>query len=386
LNGRKLGIHVLTEGMNKQFLRQHFEDVHGNLYQTHGNQEITQRLDVNSGDDPNNDSGLRALAQAVKEEDPAVRWSRLEQTLDVKRFITFMALEMMLCHWDGYCMNQNNWRIFHDLGSNRMVFIAHGMDQMFGVGTMLLGGKKASVECPIFPPMHGAVAKAVMSTPVGRQLYLARLGELYTNLFHVDVLTKRVDELSSVVRTAMAERGPQWEERYQRQVDSLKTHIEERSESLARQLANASKPRDPNSLQPMHLTGWTTRVQEGRPEFDQGADESRANVLHISAPAHRKTSGSWRTRMELEPGRYRFEGQIRVKGVQPAVQDGGAGLRTSNGRPRRELSGSTDWRSFAYEFQIEENREVEFVCELRALEGEAWFDVEKLQIVPVEQW
>src|SRR5215472_5812432 len=90
LNGRNLGLHVLIEGANKQFLRQHFENVHGNLYQTHGNQEITARLDVNSGDDPTNHTGLRALVQAVREEDPAIRWRRLQETLDVKRFVTFM--------------------------------------------------------------------------------------------------------------------------------------------------------------------------------------------------------------------------------------------------------------------------------------------------------
>ena len=243
LNGRKLGIHVVTEGFNKQFLRHYFENVHGNLYQTHGNQEITDRLDVNSGDDPKNDSGLRALAQAVSEKDPAVRWRRLGQTLEVDRFMTFMALEVMLCHWDGYCMNQNNYRVFHDLGANKIVFIAHGMDQMFGTGTMQLGGDKSSADCPIFPEWHGAVAEAVMSTPEGRRLYVARLGQLYTNLFRVDALLKRVDELSSVVGGALAESGARSARDYQRKVDGLKAHIEERDKSLSRQLADALKQR-----------------------------------------------------------------------------------------------------------------------------------------------
>jgi CotH protein len=183
LNGRDLGIHILTEGFDKQFLRHYFANVQGNLYQTHGNQEITDRLDVNSGDDPSNDSGLRALARAIDEPEPAVRWKRLNETLDLDQFLSFMAMEIMLCHWDGYCMNQNNYRIFHDLGANKMVFIAHGTDQMFGTGTMRLAGGKSSAECPIFPPWHGAVARAVMSTPEGRRLYIGRLGELYTNLF-----------------------------------------------------------------------------------------------------------------------------------------------------------------------------------------------------------
>ena len=41
-------------------------------------------------------------------------------------------------------------------------------------------------------------------------------------------------------------------------------------------------------------------------------------------------------------------------------------------------------RAFAYEFQVGENREIEFICELRALQGEAWFDADKLQVVPAD--
>jgi hypothetical protein len=376
LNGRSLGLHVLIEGANKQFLRHHFENVHGNLYQPRGSQEITARLDVNSGDDPTNNVGLRALAQAVREQDPAVRWRRLEETLDVQRFLTFMAMEVMLCHWDGYCMNQNNYRVFHDLKANKIVFIAHGMDQMFGKG-------RSGPDCPIFPQWHGMVAKTVMSTTEGRQLYLARLGELYTNVFRVEGLLKEVDRLSSVVLGVLAESNPQSALAYQRRVDALKTHIEQRDKSLARQLADASKPPDPGLSEPVHLTGWTARIQDGHPEFDKSADESRAHLLHISA-LNGKSSGSWRTRLQLEPGRYRFEAEMRVRVAGAASQGMGAGVRVAGGPPIRKVSGSTEWRPIVYEFQVDESREVEFICELRALDAEVWFDAQKILLVRVD--
>ena len=384
LNGRQLGVHVLTEGFNKQFLRQHFDNVHGNLYQTHGNQEITDHLDVNSGDDPKNDSGLRTLADAIREENPAVRWQRLSQSLDVNRFSTFMAMEVMLCHWDGYCMNQNNYRVFHDLGANRIVFIAHGMDQMFGTGTFHGGGRQGSPNCPIFPKLAGAVAEAFMSVPEGRQLYLARLGQLYTNLFRVDVLLKRVDDLSTVVGNSLADSDGPSVRSYQGTIADLKAHIAERDKSLASQLADAYKPRDPLSYSPVHLTGWTMKVQDGKPEFGHDADGARRNLLHISAPHGKAGAGSWRTRVILQPGRYKFEGEIRVRGVDSADQADGARLRISGARPMRRLSGSTDWRQFDYEFQVESDREVEFVCELRAREGDAWFDAETLRVARME--
>jgi spore coat protein H len=380
LNGRELGIHVLVEGYNKQFLKQHFEDVRGNLYQTHGNQEITARLDVNSGDDPKNNTGLHALAEAVKEPDPTVRWNRLQQTLDVNRFLTFMALEMMLCHWDGYCMNQNNWRAFHDLRANKIVFIAHGMDQMFGRGHD--GGRRGS-DFPLYPPMHGAVAKAVMNTPEGRKLYTVRVGELYTNLFRVDVILKRVDELAAVIGSAMNELGLPEAGNYQRKVQALKTRIERRGQSLAEQLGDGSKPPEAGLARPLQLTSWTTRVYTGQPVFDKSTEGSRSNLLHIST-GNGKCSGSWRSSKLLEPGKYRFEGELRVEGVNSGIKDAGAGLRISGRRPIPEISGTSEWKVFTYEFQLEEETQVEFVCELRAVEGQAWFNTEKLLVVRVE--
>jgi len=182
----------------------------------------------------------------------------------------------------------------------------------------------------------------------------------------------------------VGESRPRAAQEYQRRVFALKANIEERGRSLARQLAEASKPRDPGLSKPFPLTGWSKRVQEGRLEFDGGQEPAtHLNLLHIAA-SHGKAAGSWRTRLQLDPGRYRFEGPIRVRDVEPANPGAGAGLRISGARPRREFSGSAEWRPFVYEFQVESQGEVEFICELRALAGEAWFDADKLQVVRVD--
>src|SRR5439155_16770413 len=88
---------------------------------------------INSGDFPNDWSRLEALARAIQEPDLTQRLAQIGQVLDVDRFITFVAMEVMLAHWDGYTMNKNNFRVFHDLTSNRLIFLPHGLDQMFGV-------------------------------------------------------------------------------------------------------------------------------------------------------------------------------------------------------------------------------------------------------------
>ena len=230
LNGRYLGLRVLLEGASKQFVKRYFNDAKGNLYDGGFCQDITGALAVNSGDQPEVHSGLRALVSALREPDPAKRWSRLNQTLDMDRFISFLAMEILQCHWDGYAMNRNNWRIFHDMGANRMVFIPHGLDQMFGV-------KRANPDYPILPlPMQGWVARTVVGNPEGRRLYLERLAQLYRQVFDVDAILVRVDALAAVIRPVIARTNPQAALRHDESVRRLKERIVQRGQSLKAQL------------------------------------------------------------------------------------------------------------------------------------------------------
>jgi spore coat protein H len=373
LNGRDLGVYVLTEGFSQQFLKRYFKNTKGNLYDGGFVKEITAPLAVNSGDDPKNHSGLKALIEAASEPDPAQRLARLEQVLDMDRFLSFIAMDVMQCDWDGYAMSRNNWRLFHDLGSNRMVFFPHGLDQMFGV-------ERTTPDCPVLPRMQGLVAQAVVGTPEGRRRYLARMSQLYTNVFQVEAILSRVDELAAVIRPVIAASNPQQAREHDQQVRWLKQRIAQRGESLKRQLLIVPiRPKfDTNGA--VRLADWKPRVQAGVPNF---GPENRNGQLYIAA-RNGNSIGSWRTRLMLDPGRYRFEGRIRTKDVKPGSADAGsgAGLRISGGAALQEVSSSTEWRNFAYPFKVsEDGAEVEFVCELRAASGEAWFDAASLQVV-----
>jgi spore coat protein CotH len=124
LNGRDLGLYVLVEGYNKQFLKRYFHNTKGNLYDGGFLREVTDELTANSGDKPEDQSDREALVKAAFEPDAKKRLARLEQVLDLDRFLSFLAMEVMLCHWDGYAMNKNNYRLYHDLDSNRNGFLS----------------------------------------------------------------------------------------------------------------------------------------------------------------------------------------------------------------------------------------------------------------------
>jgi hypothetical protein len=376
LNGRNLGLYVLTEGFNKQFLKRYFKNPKGNLYDGGFVKEITDGLAVNSGDNPRDHSGLQRLAEAATEPDQTKRLARLEQVLDVDRFLSMIAMEVIQCHWDGYAMNKNNFRVYHDLDSNRMVFMPHGMDQMFGV-------ERSSPKCPITPPMQGLVARAVVRTPEGRRRYLERMSQLVTNVFDVKRLTSRVDELAAQIRPVIAENDPQLANYHDQQVEWLKQRIVQRGDSLRQQLGAPTKAVRFDASRVVPLTDWKAQMDLGNPALGQGADKSGKTVLHISA-ANGNCAGSWRTRVLLERGSYRFEGNVKTAGViiNPADARDGVCLRLSREKLPKKMFGTTEWVRTAYDFVIQDAlADIELVCELRAAAGEAWFDTKSLRLI-----
>lgn len=373
LNGRDLGLYVLTEGWGKPFLRRFFDQAGGNLYDGGFVQDVTADLDVNSGDDPSNRADLDALVAAASEPDPAQRLARLAAVLDLDRFFSFVAMEIMTCHWDGYALNRNNYRLFHDLETDRMIFMPHGLDQMFGVF-------RSSPDSPILPPMQGFVAHAVLTTPGASGKYFDRLAALRTNVFLPDRLTNRVHELSRRIRPTLAAYGMDVAEEHDGHVAALCERIVARAQSIAEQLA---APRDPIPFGEdgvARLTKWTPRRdprRAGEVEFAETEREGRI-VLRIAVGTGGGV-GAWRTHARLEAGTYHFEGNVQTRGVG---QSGLASLRLANVRDSGGLATDDEWSVFTQSFSVYHPlAEVELLCELRALAGEAWFDRDSLRII-----
>ena len=169
---------------------------------------------------------------------------------------------------------------------------------------------------------------------------------------------------------------------------SLKGRIVSRAQGLER-LFTVGPP------QPLRFENGAARLKDWRREPGSGGGPMDA----VPHPEGKKTrwiknggegGASWRLRLPLEVGRYRFEGVAKVKDVAPAVPDGkgqGAGLRISGATVPRpnQLTGSSGWEKLAYEFEVASGPlEVDLVCELRGNKGEVWFDAESLRLVRVK--
>jgi len=100
LNGHDLGLYVAIEGMNKHFLKRFFKKADGNLYEGYL-ADLDGRLEQDGGAVKDR-ADVRALLTAARVSDPAQRFAGLSRLLDLDRFASFGAMEVLLSHWDGY--------------------------------------------------------------------------------------------------------------------------------------------------------------------------------------------------------------------------------------------------------------------------------------------
>ena len=369
LNERPLGLYVLKEGFAEEFLARSFRHPNGNLYDLAvGGHDVNEPMAKDFGSGPGDRSDLAAVAAAALETDLTKRWARLQRTVDMERFISFMAMEILLGHRDGYCLARNNFRIYQDVDSGRMIFLPHGMDQLFG-------NARALME----PRMNGLVARAVMETPEGHAAYRARCAALLTNVLRTPRMEQTIDRALARLEPALGGRDVV---AVRNEAAALKDRIQSRLADVERQLT-----RPPMEL--LRFENGVARVQGWQP-FDvpqggsltQATTEGRRTLMIRAGPV---TSASWRTKILLPPGHYCFESTVKTASVQPLAfgKNHGVMLRVTQVPAARPppLLGTQPWKTLQVFFETTEpKQELELVCELRGRSGSAWFDLDSLRI------
>ncbi len=374
VNGRPLGLYVVIEAMNKEFLRTFFDDPNGNLYEAYL-QDIGEKLDQDGGSD-SSQADLQRLLSVCQLTDRAERWRRLPQVLDVDRYLSHLVVEMFTSHTDGYAMNRNNYRLYHDPKGDRFVFLAHGIDWGF-----------AATTHPIRPPRNSLVTRAVLESPEGQRQFKERTRQLFTNVFQLDVLTNRVN--AAVARLTAAARQPAEAAEFARCGAEMQARLIARHQNLLEQL-NAPEP-VPIRFAPdgtARLAGWAAKMNQGEALQDQPRLDQRP-TLHLQV-TNTETVASWRTKVLLPEGHYALEGRVRsanVVALTNAAQPGvGVGLRISGDKRQNHLTDTRDWVVLRHEFEVlSGDDEREMVCEIRARAGEAWFDADSLHLIRLPQ-
>jgi len=367
-NGQPLGLFVLVEGWNKQFLKRHFKDTKGNFYEGAFRDDITATLEVKSGAEPQNRSDLDALVLAARESDLHQRFTAMARVLDVNRFATFLALEVLLNHWDGYSLHVNNYRIFHDNSSGKLIFMPHGMDQLFGI-------RRRQFDPQLLPAMSGLAARAFMETPTGRRLYLERMAELNSNVFDVPASTAAVDKLEALLRPALRS-DPGALAEFDARVPVLRERVADRFAEVQQQLAEMRTPLFDSNGE-TSLAGLNFRTSYPEPYFQRRGRFQQ----EFQGQSDGRTFGSRRVVVLLESGRYRLQARVRTQVGQRTVSSDAVALRSSAGRTLNREVAAKGWVVLEHEFTLEEQSYVDLTYEFGSMDGPSALDKSSLKLI-----
>lgn len=276
IDGRDVGLYVLKESFDKDFLRRSFPRPDGNLYDGGLLQDIDDGLERDEGDRGEPGDDLAELTTVCRTLDDATRCQAIEARLDVESFLTFAAVEAMTGHWDGYCSMRNNYRIYMDPDADgRARFLPHGMDQIFG-----------DAGARILEPPAALVAMAVLENPVWRRRYRERVRELLPLFAAEERLLPLLDATAERLRPIVLDMGPEPLERFSTAVQDVRHLLVAREASL-REQAEAPEPIVwPTRLQAAvrALNAAATATEELSIPDAQATDFLRANVPWFECP------------------------------------------------------------------------------------------------------
>lgn len=114
VNGEELGVYSHVEEVKKPFLRRHFADDSGLLFEGQGSDfapGFLDRFQLKTDGVTDDRSALEAVSDALRAPDDALMAS-LDAALPLEPFYAFWAMESLLGHWDGYTGDLNNFYVY----------------------------------------------------------------------------------------------------------------------------------------------------------------------------------------------------------------------------------------------------------------------------------
>ena len=200
VNGKELGLYVHVEEMKAPFLSRHFESAEGNLYEgTVSDFTPTYRgtIEKKTNEDAADWSDIDAVVAALQDPSDA-GLKALGETVDLDRFLSFWATEVLVGHWDGYAGDRNNYHFYRE-PDGPFVFIPWGTDDTFHLKDDPNPFDNISNPPPSVLALT-AIPNRLYNDPDWRVEYTARLKEILDTVWAEEELLAVVDEMAAIVQ------------------------------------------------------------------------------------------------------------------------------------------------------------------------------------------
>ncbi|MBD89199.1 MAG: hypothetical protein CL940_02540 [Deltaproteobacteria bacterium] len=198
VNGEHMGLFVSIDSLKKPFMKRNFGDDSGTIYEGTISDfregwtwSFEQKTNEKDGPGPHID----AVKEALEVSDDELLGA-LDAVIDLDRFMTFWALEVIVGHWDGYAGNTNNYYLYAHPDDQRLLFIPWGADATFARAFDL---QEQGNPMPYGVLAQGLLARRLFLHPEGRAWYLSRLQWVLDEVWSEDAQHAQIDRMQEII-------------------------------------------------------------------------------------------------------------------------------------------------------------------------------------------
>jgi spore coat protein H len=141
INGEYMGIYVNIEQIDDEFVDRRYKNEDGNLYKCHYGATLQNDgqifwedlYELKTNEEANDRSILENMVILLNSYEGEELRTNLEPVFDVHNFLRQMAVEALIGHWDGYSYLNNNYYLYEEPISGKVVFIPYDVDNTYGI-------------------------------------------------------------------------------------------------------------------------------------------------------------------------------------------------------------------------------------------------------------
>ncbi|MEC7984019.1 MAG: CotH kinase family protein [Myxococcota bacterium] len=193
VNGNEPTIYIHVEPVKRSFLRDHFGNDDGDLYEgtiSDFDPIRMQTFEVKNDDTDETLAPIQALTTLLQTESSLTE-ERLGEHVNIDAFLTFWAMEVLTGHWDGYTgYNNNNFFMYRDPSTQQFYFIPWGLDDVFDPGMQ-------EGESYIFS--SSALTNAILNTPELNPLFEEKMRSLLDTVWVEDEILAEIDRMEALL-------------------------------------------------------------------------------------------------------------------------------------------------------------------------------------------
>ena len=137
VNDEYLGVYSHVESVRGPFIRKHFGDYSGELYEgtiADFYPKAVENIEAKNKQSKKQRTQAKKLAQLLESQEK-FDLKEIEKLINLDQFIKFWIMESLLGFWDGYTNNQNNYYAYSSpIDHKRFHFFPWGADGAFVEG------------------------------------------------------------------------------------------------------------------------------------------------------------------------------------------------------------------------------------------------------------